>query len=52
MVMELILAKGDAAGPLSVADVLVAVGVALTYLSAIVFVLTSERRTVGRSRPK
>lgn len=52
MVMELILAKGEVGGPLSLRDVLVAVGIALTYLSVIVFVLTSERRTVARSRTK
>lgn len=50
MVVELIFAKSEVGGPLSVGDVLVVVGVALTYLSIIVFVVTSERRALRVNR--
>lgn len=46
--VDLILAKGEARGPLTFDDVLTAVIIALIYLSITVFIVTSEKRTKGQ----
>ena len=46
MVVELVFAKGEAGGPLSVGDLLVAAAIAFIYVAIVVVVVTSERRSV------
>lgn len=49
--MELILVKGEVAGPLTASEVLVALGIALIYVAVVLVVVTSEtRRDKARSR--